>query len=252
MSRFRLFAIGAVSCVAFAFAVSTINLESVGDAAKQLSAATILIVGTLLFLGTLLAALRLWFMASDLGHNLTARDAMLALGVGQLAGSLTVQYFGQIAARSALLGPRGFSPPANIVLATYERFIAAAVSAAMAVAGAWYLFGHIALDPQSGGERFIKILAGIASATLAGGMLGWGSTAFKAIQRRPTTRIVVSFIRSICLTHRQSRFVPSLPMSLVLTPSRRALQSITWSRPRSSLRLSRACRLVSRDGVCVN
>ena len=86
------------------------------------------------------------------------------------------------------------------MLATYERFIAAAVSAAMAVTGAWYLFGRVALNLQTGGVHFIKILIGIAIATLAGGILGWGSTALDAIQRRPRTKIVVSIVRSILLT----------------------------------------------------
>ena len=161
---------------------------------------TILIVGALLLLGALLAAIRFSCMASDLGHGLSPRDALLALSVGQIVGALTVQYFGQIAARSALLGPRGLSPPTNILLVTYERFIAAAVSAAMAVIGAWYLFGRVALNLQTGGDQFIKIMSGIAVAVLAGAMFGWGSAALDAIQRRPRTKIVVSLVRSICLT----------------------------------------------------
>ena len=196
----RLFAIVGVTVVAFGFAISSIDLGLVGSAAKQISVETIATVSALLLLGALLAAIRFWCMASDLGHRLSPRDALLALSVGQIVGALTVQYFGQIAARSALLGPRGLSPPANIVLATYERFIAAAVSAAMAVTGAWYLFGRVALNLQTGGVHFIKILAGIAVAAIAGGILGWGSTALDAIQRRPRTQIVLSIVRSILLT----------------------------------------------------
>ncbi len=58
-----------------------------------------------LLLSALLATIRFGSCASDLGHSLSPREAMLALSVGQIVGTLTVQYFGQIAARSALLGP---------------------------------------------------------------------------------------------------------------------------------------------------
>src|SRR6185436_19320705 len=191
----RGFAILAVTCVAFAFAVRTIDVGAVWDVAKSISVQTIGIVGALLLLSALLATIRFWFMASDLGHSLSPRDAMLALSVGQIVGTLTVQYFGQIAARSALLGSRGLSPPANIVLATYERFIAAAVSAAMAMTGAWYLFGRVALNLQSGGTQFIKILAGIAVALAAGAIFGWGSMAIDAVQRQPRIKIVISIVR---------------------------------------------------------
>lgn len=196
----RLVAILAVTGVAFGFAISTIDLGLVWHVAKQISVETIAIVGALLLLGALLAAIRFWFMASDLGHGLSPRDALLALSVGQIVGTLTVQYFGQIAARSALLGPRGLSPPANIVLATYERFIAAAVSAALAVTGAWYLFGRVALNLQAGGDQFVKLILGIAVATVAGGVFGWGPTVIDAVQRQPRIKIVVSIVRSICLT----------------------------------------------------
>ena len=139
-------------------------------------------------------------MASDMGHGLSSRDALLALSVGQIAGALTVQYFGQIVARSALLGPRGVSAPANIVLATYERIVAAAVSAVLAVVGAWNLFGHVALDLQSGGDRMIEILAGLAVAVIAGGMYGWGARAIDAAQHYSKVSVVVSIVRSACLT----------------------------------------------------
>ena len=196
----RLFGIIAVTCVTFGIALSAVDLSAVWSATKHLSPVPILGAGGLLLLGILLATVRFRYMASDIGHALSPRDAMLALGVGQIAGALTVQYFGQIAARSTVLAPRGFSPPANIFLATYERLTAAVVSVILAVAGSWYLFGNIAINLQTGGNEFLKIAAGLFVTVVAAATLGWGRAALMAIPRQKTGKIFISLTRNLLLS----------------------------------------------------
>lgn len=143
----------AVTAAAFVVAFMQADLSAFWLAIGSISPPTLALAGSALLAGALLAALRLWFIARDVGHRLSARDALLALSVGQVAGAVSVQFFGQIVARSALLSPRGVSAPANIVMVTYERLVAVAISGLMATAGAWYLFGRLAVDLQGGGDR---------------------------------------------------------------------------------------------------
>ena len=140
----------------------------------------------------MLATLRFWYMAADIGQHLSFRDAMIALGGGQIAGALTIQFIGQIAARSILLGPRRLPPPANILLAAYERFVAAAVSVTFAIIGAWYLFGKVALDLQTGGNELIRILLGLAAVVGMAALFGWGKMLLRSIPNAPRRKLILS------------------------------------------------------------
>lgn len=190
----------AVTCITLAIVLNVVSFNGVISSVERLSAATVVGVACLLFLGTLLASLRLWYMAFDIGYVLNPRDAMLALGLGQVAGALTFQYFGQIAARGALLAPRGFSQSVNILLVTYERFAAAAVSVVLAVAGSWYLFGAITFDLRGGADQFLKIMVGLFIAFAFAGIFGWGRATLNAIPRKQGRQIRGSILRSLCLT----------------------------------------------------
>ena len=167
----RIVALFAITALTFGIALSAVDVETVWTAARDLSAATVLTVGGILLLGSLLATLRFWYMASDIGQHLSFRDAMIALG----------------------------APRANILLATYERFVAAAVSVTFAITGAWYLFGKVALDLQTGGNEFVRILLGLAAAVGMAALLGWGKI-LRSIPNVPRRTLIVSIVRTVILT----------------------------------------------------
>lgn len=169
-------------------------------AAAEMPAGAVAAAGIMLLLGALLAVLRLWFITHDIGRNLSARDAMLALSMGQLAGSLTIQFFGQIAARSALLSSRGISTPENIAIASYERLVALAISLLLAASGGWYLFGHIALDLSAGGGKLLYLLSGMLVTVLAGACFAWGPVAAPYIRGRITRGFALSIARTALVT----------------------------------------------------
>ena len=161
---------------------------------------TLLAVAALMLTGALVATLRFHFIARDLGWKLSAKDTLLALGVGQLAGAASVQFFGQIVARSAILAPRGLSAPVNVAIAIYERLAAVGVSITLAAIGAWYLFGRITVDLRSGGDQFLFIAAGIAIAVISGAVFGWGRMALRAMRGKVNARSMLSFARAVFLT----------------------------------------------------
>lgn len=121
------------------------------------------------------------------------------LSVGQIAGAVTIQFFGQIVARSVLLGRRGISAPANIAITTYERIAAAAISGLMALAGAWYLFGNVAIDFSGGGAQFMKIITGVLIAIAAGAGAAWGSLLLNAIARIANLKNITAIVRNLLL-----------------------------------------------------
>lgn len=189
-----------VSIVAGLVAVSQVELAGLGSTLRQIPLATLMAVVALMLVGALTATLRLYFIAKDLGWKLGVKDALLAFSVGQVAGAASVQFFGQIVARSAILGPRGVSAPVNVAIAIFERLAAVGVSATLAAIGAWYLFGRITLDVRSGGDQFLFIAAGILMAVMAGAVFGWGRLAIRSMRGRITARTMNSAIRSVVLT----------------------------------------------------
>ncbi len=189
-----------VTLLALAMVASRADVNQLRAAIQQISPLTFAAVGVLLFIGAALAVVRLWIIATDMGQRFTARDAILALSMGQIASALTVQFFGQIVARSALLAPKGVSAPANIVIAFYERLIAVFVSAGMAAIGSWFLFGRLTVDLEAGGYKLIRIAVGIVAATAVGAILGWGGLALHAMRPRLTRKALLSLARSAALT----------------------------------------------------
>lgn len=135
----------------------------------------------ILTLSALLAGLRLRSISHHLGHRLSVAEAMQAMAAGQVVGSLSIQFFGQIAARTALLRSRGVDLPANILLSSYERLVAFSVSSAMAVTGAVLLFGGVAVQLESGGFEFLWLSIGTLCAVTGGALVGWGRSAFSRI-----------------------------------------------------------------------
>lgn len=123
--------------------------------------------------GILLAAVRLQFLAGDFGHRLSFRDSLRATSVGALAGYFFFQMVGQIAARGRILDRTGVRANTVAILTLYERGVALMVSAALAVAGALYVFGSINIRLLSGELSLLTVIAGIVLATALVARLAW-------------------------------------------------------------------------------
>ena len=122
------------------------------------------------------------------------------MSIGQIAGAVLFQFFGQLAARGAFLAPRGISMPTNVVIALYERLIAFSVSLGLAVAGGWFLFGRVFLDTKQGGDHLLKIFGGMVIAVLAGAIVAWGRSALEAVRPFASRRTALVVARNIALT----------------------------------------------------
>lgn len=151
--------------------------DALARALSQVQPGAILLIAFLLAAGVGLSSLRLKLIASNLGYELPLRDAVMALTVGQIAGSLFFQFFGQLAGRTAVLARRGMPPAASVVLFGYERIFALLVSLGLAGCGAIFLFGALHLDLGAGGASLLRILLGVAVAVAAGAAFVWGRQA---------------------------------------------------------------------------
>lgn len=199
-SRIWLLVVMSIILIVTLIALAQIDTRAVFDEIRRLSAISLSAAAAVLIIGVLLAALRLWYISSDIGTPLTFKEALLALSVGQIVGAVSVQFFGQIAARSALLRGRGLSVPANIVMASYERFVAVGVSGLMAIIGAWYLFGHLAVDVEGGGAQLLRVVAGILGTVIIGAATAWGGPVFRALAQATNAKIAVAIGRNLVLT----------------------------------------------------
>jgi len=166
-----------VSVALMAAAVGTVlalsGPEALADALLEVSGISLALIAFLLVAGVWLSSLRVKLIATDLGYALPLRDAVMALTVGQLTGSLFFQLFGQLAGRTMVLAGRGIPPAASIVLFGYERILALVVSFALAACGALYLFGSLHLDLGRGGASALQIFAGLVLAVATGAALAW-------------------------------------------------------------------------------
>ncbi len=181
-------------------ALAQIDTHAIVNEIRQLSAASLVAAAAVLIIGVLLATLRLWYISSDIGTPLTFKEALLALSVGQIVGAVSVQFFGQIAARSALLRGRGVSAPANIVMTVYERLVSVGVSALMATVGAWYLFGRLAVDLEGGGAQLLRVVAGVFSVVIIGAATAWGGAVFRALVQVASVKTAAEIGRNLILT----------------------------------------------------
>ena len=182
------------------YLVLKLDFGSVGPALLSLPTKSILFVCGTLLVGALLASLRLKLVASSVGFDLTWGDSLKAMAVGQIAGALTFQFFGQIAGRSAILRRTGVSLPANVAMAAYERIIAVSVSVGLAIIGAVILFGQVTLDLHHGGAELVYILSGEFAVAVATGIFGWGIVAAAIIRSHITQRSVIAVARVFAVT----------------------------------------------------
>jgi hypothetical protein len=142
-----------ITMIAIALGVlaSNFDLWKIQSDIRALSPSAVVIFSSALLANVLIAAIRFRAISGDMGYPVSVRQAMTAVSAGGLAGALFFQVAGQLIARGAVMGKIG-TPFANVVVITaYERAIAAVLSAAAALAGAYFIFGKIYLDPTSGG-----------------------------------------------------------------------------------------------------
>jgi hypothetical protein len=154
---------------------------------------------SLMLAGALLASLRLKLIAGDLGYRLSFRDAIAALSLGQLAGVLFFQIAGQLMARGLLLSRRRIPVSGTIMVTGYERLAALAVSFALAMAGATYLFGAVSINRAEGGILIIKIVLGLAAVAAGGAVFVWGGLVARSLPPL-TARGILKLGRSIALS----------------------------------------------------
>ena len=152
----RFVAMAATLFAAASYVAYTANWSDVAIASRQLSLATCTLVFGLFVLASLLACLRLWTIASDIGAPISGVAAIKALSVGSLAGALFFQLLGQTLARSVVLSNSGTPTAATLAMTGYEKVVALLVSVSLGAAGAWILFGQVSFDVQHGGAELLK------------------------------------------------------------------------------------------------
>jgi hypothetical protein len=188
-----------VTVAALVAALARVDAGGIARQAASLSVPTLAMLCTALVAGAFFACLRLRFVAEDLGSPIRFRDAMTATAVGAIGGTVFFSIFGQVLARSAVLARTGVSTSATIVLTGYERIIAALVSFVLAIAGAIYLFGHIALDLRVGGAELLKLVVAGIIVAVAGFTFAWGDAAV-AWLRALTMRDMLGIARALVIS----------------------------------------------------
>lgn len=190
----------AVTAVALAAALTQVDVSPALAAAQDLGTVDLAFIFSALGVGALLASARLQIIARDLGYSMRLRDAVAALSLGQIAGSLFFQIVGQTAARTAFLSRRGMPVAGTLVITGYERLAALLVSVLMATVGAWFLFGRITLDLERGGATFAKLAAGLALAVCAGAAFAWGQDASQYLRRVAGPQAAGRLVRVVTLS----------------------------------------------------
>lgn len=189
-----------VTVAALAAALTQIDIGSALAAARDLKTADLVFVFAALGAGALLASARLQLIAHDLGYPMRLRDALAALSLGQIAGSLFFQIVGQTAARTAFLSRRGMPLSGTLVITGYERLAALLVSVLIATGGAWFLFGRITVDLEHGGAAFVKLAVGLVLAVIAGAAFAWGKGVSQSLRRVAGPQAAGRIIRVIMLS----------------------------------------------------
>src|SRR3546814_16356026 len=86
----------------------------------------------------------------------------------------------------------------------YERIVALGISLVTALAGAWYIFGGVAVDIARGGGELLKLIAGLLAAIAASAAMDWGRLAILAVRRLPAFLTVRRGIRTALRARRKN------------------------------------------------
>ncbi len=171
------------------------DVHALETAARNLPLATVGTVFVLLLAGGLLAGWRLQLISSEFAIALSARDAIVLFAESTIVGNLIFQFFGQMLARSLWLSGRGHARSAGVLMTLYEKGVATTISVAMGVVGAWYLFGRLSLDLQSGGAELVKVALGISFVIAISGVVGWGPALAPFLLKPFETRFVAGLVK---------------------------------------------------------
>ena len=204
------------------FLASNYDFSEILSDLRQLSFLTICVAFAALLANAVAATLRFKIIAADLGHSITFRKAMATVTASNLAGALFFQIAGQLIARSVIMGRAGV-PFANVVVLTaYERILSAVVSALLGLAGAYYIFGVVYVDQNTGGSELLKLTIGLIAATTLGALLGYGRMAARSIVPLLTRQFVRRSLRVIGLT-----LLVQMPMMIAYVTVSKALSAYT-------------------------
>src|SRR5580658_9606308 len=198
------------------------NFSGYLDDVRRISPLVLALVLLSLFATALAASLRFQAVATQIGHRVTFRHAMAAVGVGSVGGALFFQIAGQLIGRGFVMARAAVPFASVVVLTAYERIVAAIVSALLAFAGAYFIFGNVYLDQNAGGGTLIKIMLGLFAATGAGALLGYGRLAESSIAPWLTKNFATGFLQLVALT-----VIVQMPMMLAYVLASHALSPQT-------------------------
>lgn len=185
---------------ALAFLLSKYDLDSLATDLHALTAPILSITFFALVANAILASFRFKVIAEDMGHKIAFRDAMRTVSAGSLAGAVFFHLAGQLVARGAIMSRRGVSFENVVIITIYERAVAAILSALIAIAGAYVIFGQVYVDPATGGTLLIKLSIALVSATLMGAATGYGRTVSKTISPHLSRTFGISLAKVVALT----------------------------------------------------
>ena len=125
-----------VALLVMVIALVAINYDTaqVFQDIRGLSPAIMALIAAALLANALAAVLRFQVIATEVRHPIGFRRAMAVVGAGSLGGAVFFQLAGQLMARGMIASRGGIPFAAVVVITAYERFIAAIVSALIALA----------------------------------------------------------------------------------------------------------------------
>lgn len=182
------------------FLFSKYKLSSLSEDLHALTASVLAVAFLALVTNAVLASLRFKVIAEDMGQKVPFREALRTVSASGLAGAIFFHLAGQLIARGAIMSRSGVSFESVVVITLYERAVAAILSALIAIAGAYVIFGQIYVDPAAGGTFLIKLSVALVSATLAGVAFGYGRAVRKMLSPRLSRTFGVSLAKVVILT----------------------------------------------------
>lgn len=189
-----------LTTIAFLFAAALVAFYNFDWAAfcssiARFDLATIGYVLAITAIGYALASLRLRVIASDLGYDLSFKQSIATVSLGLVGGFLFFQLVGQLVARGAYLAKRSIPMSGTVIITGSERIGAAIVSAAMAAAGAIYIFGKLSVDTTL---LPVRLLTGLVFVLAACALL-WRAE-LVSIFRSITSNMMWRALRSVALS----------------------------------------------------
>jgi uncharacterized membrane protein YbhN (UPF0104 family) len=178
-SGIRLFLCCAVSAGLLGYLLWQTGWSQFDDAVKVVPLPPLFMAFVALVASVFLAGARLVILARYTGHKVPFASALAAVCLGQIAGLFLFQIFGQLVVRSALLKRSGVPAATSVYLTLYERLTALILLLVFAAAGAFWIFGSIAIDFESGGRDFVAMIIGGLFVLVFTSYWAWG-THFKA------------------------------------------------------------------------